>query len=95
MPEYIEVSGKKHQISDRDEKYEGGKLKGRFCPRCGPGTLLAQHKDRVTCGKCGYSEKQIQKEKPKPEVKEEIPKEEPKEEVKEENPEEPEEETQE
>ena len=29
---------------------------GKFCPRCGPGTFLAIHKDRITCGRCGYSE---------------------------------------
>jgi len=25
------------------------------CPRCGPGTFLAQHKNRQTCGACGYT----------------------------------------
>jgi len=28
----------------------------RFCPRCGPGVFLAEHKDRFSCGKCGYTE---------------------------------------
>ncbi|AKB49968.1 SSU ribosomal protein S27Ae [Methanosarcina barkeri str. Wiesmoor] len=28
----------------------------QFCPRCGPGTFLADHKNRLTCGKCGYTE---------------------------------------
>ena len=28
----------------------------RHCPRCGPGVLMAGHKDRVACGKCGYTE---------------------------------------
>lgn len=27
----------------------------RECPRCGRGTFLAEHKDRLTCGKCGYT----------------------------------------
>ena len=27
----------------------------RECPRCGKGTFLAEHKDRLTCGKCGYT----------------------------------------
>ena len=31
--------------------------KRKSCPKCGPGIFLAQHKDRVTCGKCGYMEK--------------------------------------
>lgn len=39
------------------KKYEGGKLKNRSCPKCGAGTLLAEHKDRRTCGKCNYMEK--------------------------------------
>jgi len=30
--------------------------KRRFCPRCGPGVFLAEHKDRYSCGKCGYTE---------------------------------------
>ena len=28
----------------------------KFCPRCGPGIFLAQHKDRLHCGKCNYTE---------------------------------------
>ena len=27
-----------------------------FCPKCGPGVFLGEHKDRVSCGKCGYTE---------------------------------------
>ncbi|MFA4946068.1 MAG: 30S ribosomal protein S27ae [Candidatus Micrarchaeia archaeon] len=30
--------------------------KKRACPKCGPGTALAEHKNRSHCGKCGYSE---------------------------------------
>ena len=30
---------------------------GRACPKCGPGIRLADHKDRFSCGKCGYFEK--------------------------------------
>jgi len=25
------------------------------CPRCGRGVFLAEHRDRLTCGKCGYT----------------------------------------
>jgi small subunit ribosomal protein S27Ae len=28
----------------------------RDCPRCGKGTFMAEHKDRFTCGKCGFTE---------------------------------------
>lgn len=31
--------------------------KNKTCPKCGSGTFLAAHKDRWTCGKCGYTEK--------------------------------------
>jgi small subunit ribosomal protein S27Ae len=30
---------------------------GKFCPKCGAGVKLAAHKDRLSCGKCGYFEK--------------------------------------
>jgi ubiquitin-small subunit ribosomal protein S27Ae len=33
------------------------KRKNKFCPKCGPGVFLAQHKNRLTCGKCHYMEK--------------------------------------
>ncbi len=26
------------------------------CPKCGPGTFLAPHSDRLSCGRCGYTE---------------------------------------
>lgn len=29
--------------------------KNSLCPRCGPGTFMANHGDRLTCGKCGYT----------------------------------------
>jgi len=35
------------------EKYKNGKPK--FCPKCGPGVIMAEHKDRWHCGKCGYT----------------------------------------
>ena len=28
----------------------------KSCPKCGPGTFLANHENRRSCGKCGYSE---------------------------------------
>ena len=32
------------------------KTKGNFCPKCGKGVFMANHKNRSTCGKCGYTE---------------------------------------
>jgi small subunit ribosomal protein S27Ae len=28
----------------------------RHCPKCGDGFFLGDHKDRLSCGKCGYTE---------------------------------------
>jgi small subunit ribosomal protein S27Ae len=28
----------------------------KSCPKCGLGVFLAQHKNRLACGKCGYTE---------------------------------------
>jgi len=30
--------------------------KNKFCPKCGEGVFLAQHKDRLSCGTCKYTE---------------------------------------
>ena len=38
-------------------KIEGGKLnRAKACPKCGAGYFLANHKDRLFCGKCHYLE---------------------------------------
>jgi small subunit ribosomal protein S27Ae len=39
-------------------KVDGAKVTTakKYCPRCGPGVMMADHKDRATCGKCGYTE---------------------------------------
>ncbi len=29
--------------------------KRQFCPRCGEGVFLAEHSNRRSCGKCGYT----------------------------------------
>ncbi|MEE9594385.1 MAG: 30S ribosomal protein S27ae [Candidatus Hydrothermarchaeales archaeon] len=36
---------------------EGEKLtrKKEFCSRCGPGTFMADHHNRQSCGRCGYT----------------------------------------
>ncbi|MBU0535479.1 MAG: 30S ribosomal protein S27ae [Nanoarchaeota archaeon] len=51
--------GKKHL----NKVYKAYKVEGssvsrlrKSCPKCGTGVFLAQHKDRVTCGKCKYTE---------------------------------------
>ena len=42
--DYYEISGKNL------------KRKREFCPKCGDGVFLAEHKDRTSCGQCGYTE---------------------------------------
>jgi len=39
-------------------KIEGDKINRirRHCPKCGPAVFLAEHKNRFSCGKCGYTE---------------------------------------
>ncbi|MGQ4891203.1 MAG: 30S ribosomal protein S27ae [Candidatus Njordarchaeia archaeon] len=39
-------------------KVEDGKVVRlrKTCPICGPSVYLAEHKDRWTCGRCGYTE---------------------------------------
>ncbi|MFH1200501.1 MAG: 30S ribosomal protein S27ae [Candidatus Micrarchaeota archaeon] len=46
------------------EEKKGGKkkqfkayAKKRACPKCGSQSHLAGHKDRLSCGKCGYMER--------------------------------------
>jgi small subunit ribosomal protein S27Ae len=56
-------TGRKHQSLKVWEYYEvegeSVKRKRNPCPRCGPGTMLSEHKNRLYCGRCGYT--QIQK----------------------------------
>ncbi len=39
-------------------KIEGDRIERtrQNCPKCGPGTFLAKHEGRVSCGRCGYTE---------------------------------------
>ncbi len=55
--------GKKpHKNKPTSKKYkhyilEGDKIKrSKSCPRCGLGVFLANHKNRLYCGKCHYAE---------------------------------------
>jgi len=52
--------GKKKLTSKKYKCYavSGSNLtrKNKFCPKCGVGTFMAQHGDRLTCGKCSYTE---------------------------------------
>lgn len=39
-------------------KVVDGKIErsNKACPKCGDGVFLAEHADRVSCGKCKYTE---------------------------------------
>jgi len=39
-------------------KVSGDKLERtkKNCPKCGQGVFLAEHENRTSCGKCGYTE---------------------------------------
>lgn len=57
------MAAKKQAAAAKAKRHECYEVKGdtavlqkRHCPRCGPGVLMAAHKDRVACGKCGYTE---------------------------------------
>lgn len=55
------MAGKKAKRKNRrsvqvSKLYDKGVLKAQTCPKCGPGVVLARHKDRNSCGKCGYTE---------------------------------------
>lgn len=51
---------KKTKRSNKSAFYEiqGEKIlrKRKNCPKCGSGIFLAEHKNRLTCGCCGYTE---------------------------------------
>ena len=58
-----EKKGKKpHKNKPTSEKWKRFVLVGekvtraKNCPRCGPGIFLAVHTNRLTCGKCAYTE---------------------------------------
>jgi len=59
-------------------KVEGDKINRirRHCPKCGPGVFLAEHKNRFSCGKCGYTEfkSSSKKEEQRPSVSEPVEK---------------------
>lgn len=48
---------KNHHLSYKYKQYSSeGKKNSRECIKCGAGIFLAKHKDRLSCGKCGYTE---------------------------------------
>lgn len=52
--------GKKEEKKFKSSLYrvEGDKIERlrKSCPKCGEGVFLAEHEDRLSCGKCGYTE---------------------------------------
>ena len=55
----IKKGKKPHKNKPTSKKYlhySGAERKKKYCPRCGPGVFLADHKTRFYCGKCHYTE---------------------------------------
>jgi len=50
--------GKKAKGQSSYYKIEGDRIvrSRKFCPKCGAGVFLAEHENRLTCGKCHYTE---------------------------------------
>jgi len=50
---------KKKSLKGRWSLYQvsGNKLerKNKSCPKCGQGTFMAKHANRLTCGQCHYT----------------------------------------
>lgn len=53
---------KEHKNKPTSQKYKHYTITGttikraKACVKCGAGIFLAQHKDRLSCGKCHYTE---------------------------------------
>ena len=45
--------GRYYKVSEDGENLIRTK---KFCPRCGPGTFMAEMYDRIVCGHCGFTE---------------------------------------
>lgn len=59
--EASEKSQKKNKANPQVWKFykiDGAKLMylKKECPRCGKGVFLAEHSDRFSCGKCGFTQ---------------------------------------
>jgi small subunit ribosomal protein S27Ae len=52
------IKKKKTSVRYKNYQVSGDKLtrKNKSCPKCGAGVFLANHKDRLYCGKCFYVE---------------------------------------
>ncbi|MEK6934790.1 MAG: 30S ribosomal protein S27ae [Nanoarchaeota archaeon] len=50
----------KNKVSSKKySKYkvsQGKLIRGKTCPKCGASYFLAEHKNRLFCGKCHYTE---------------------------------------
>lgn len=56
----MKVKTSKGKWSLYDTK-SGLKRERKSCPKCGGGVFMAKHQDRLSCGKCGYTEFTVEK----------------------------------
>ena len=47
---------KNKPTSTKYKYYSNGKKTNKECLKCGAGIFMANHKDRLSCGKCRYTE---------------------------------------
>jgi len=54
----MEIAKETKAAKSKLYKFEGDELKRLrpHCPRCGPGVFMAEHENRLACGRCGYTE---------------------------------------
>lgn len=59
----VKQKGKKtHAKTNKSQKWKAFKIEDgkvnrikRICVKCGSGVFMAEHKNRFSCGKCGYT----------------------------------------
>jgi len=53
----VAVEKKTEKMPKKEKREQKPYRNLRSCPKCGPGVRLAEHRDRLSCGRCGYMEK--------------------------------------
>ncbi len=53
------MAEEKKKAAPKPKKESGPKAykPGKSCPKCGAGVRLAEHRNRRSCGRCGYFER--------------------------------------
>jgi ubiquitin-small subunit ribosomal protein S27Ae len=54
--EKVKKEKKKKVKIKKGNYYKDGKKTRKACTKCGPAVMMAEHKNRYSCGTCGYTE---------------------------------------